>query len=340
MSYKHRAMLVSGIIMLQKYEKYLVFQTFCLNFVTNMKKYILLYIFIAFAFAAHAQMRWNSKYQNYIDKYKDLAIEGMLRYKVPASITLAQGLLESGAGTSELTVKGNNHFGIKCHGWTGRTVHHDDDARNECFRAYDNAFQSFEDHCKFLKNGKRYSSLFSLKITDYKGWARGLKAAGYATNPQYAEKLIDIIELYKLNQYDNAKDYDKFMAQHSGQDKPVSKEVPLHPIYIYNKNYFLQARQGDTFKMIGQEIGISYKKIAKYNERDAKDRLEPNDIIWLKKKQKRADKSYGKRPHVVKAGESMYTIAQYYGIRLKSLYKMNKMCPDDDIYVGQQLRIR
>ena len=270
-----------------------------------MKKYILLIVCIALGMNLHAQMRWNSKYQNYIDKYKDLAIEGMLKYKVPASITLAQGLLESGAGTSELTVKGNNHFGIKCHGWTGRTVYHDDDAHNECFRAYDNAFQSFEDHCKFLKNGKRYSSLFNLKVTDYKGWANGLKAAGYATNPQYAQKLIGIIELYKLSQYDTAKGYDKFMAQHSGKDKPVTKEAPLHSIHIFNKNYFLQARAGDTFEMIGKEIGISYKKIAKYNERDVNSRLEPNEIIWLKKKQKRADKSYGDRPHIVKAGESM-----------------------------------
>lgn len=305
-----------------------------------MKKYILLIVCIALGMNLHAQMRWNSKYQNYIDKYKDLAIEGMLKYRVPASITLAQGLLESGAGTSELTVKGNNHFGIKCHGWTGRTVYHDDDARNECFRAYDNAFQSFEDHCKFLKNGKRYSSLFNLKVTDYKGWANGLKAAGYATNPQYAQKLIGIIELYKLSQYDTAKGYDKFMAQHSGKDKPVTKEAPLHSIHIFNKNYFLQARAGDTFEMIGKEIGISYKKIAKYNERDVNSRLEPNEIIWLKKKQKRADKSYGDRPHIVKVGESMYSIAQYYGIRLKSLYKLNKMSPDDGIYVGQQLRIR
>lgn len=305
-----------------------------------MKKYILLIVCIALGMNMHAQMRWNSKYQNYIDKYKDLAIEGMLKYKVPASITLAQGLLESGAGTSELTVKGNNHFGIKCHGWTGRTVYHDDDVHNECFRAYDNAFQSFEDHCKFLKNGKRYSSLFNLKVTDYKGWANGLKAAGYATNPQYAQKLIGIIELYKLSQYDTAKGYDKFMAQHSGKDKPVTKEAPLHSIHIFNKNYFLQARAGDTFEMIGKEIGISYKKIAKYNERDVNSRLEPNEIIWLKKKQKRADKSYGDRPHIVKAGESMYSIAQYYGIRLKSLYKLNKMSPDDGIYVGQQLRIR
>ena len=191
-----------------------------------------------------------------------------------------------------------------------------------------------------MKNGKRYSSLFNLKVTDYKGWANGLKAAGYATNPQYAQKLIGIIELYKLSQYDTAKGYDKFMAQHSGKDKPVTKEAPLHSIHIFNKNYFLQARAGDTFEMIGKEIGISYKKIAKYNERDVNSRLEPNEIIWLKKKQKRADKSYGDRPHIVKAGESMYSIAQYYGIRLKSLYKLNKMSPDDGIYVGQQLRIR
>ena len=127
---------------------------------------------------ASAQMKWNERYQQYINQYKDIAIEQMLRWKVPASITLAQGIFESGAGQSELTRRSNNHFGIKCHGWTGRTVHKDDDAANECFRAYDNAFDSFEDHSRFLATGQRYRSLFSLKTTDYKGWARGLKAAG------------------------------------------------------------------------------------------------------------------------------------------------------------------
>ncbi|MBQ4147441.1 MAG: glucosaminidase domain-containing protein, partial [Prevotella sp.] len=110
----------------------------------------------------HAQnYRWNASFQTYIDQYRDLAIQEMLRYNIPASITLAQGLLESGAGKSELVRKGNNHFGIKCHGWTGRTVYHDDDLTQECFRAYDNALQSFEDHSKFLVNGTRYRSLFS-----------------------------------------------------------------------------------------------------------------------------------------------------------------------------------
>ena len=149
-------------------------------------------------------MKWNSKYQAYIDKYKDLAISEMLKYNIPASITLAQGLLESGAGMSELTRKGNNHFGIKCHDWLGATTYHDDDEEQECFRAYRDAYESYEDHSKFLARQPRYKRLFSLKRTDYKGWAHGLKKCGYATNPNYANKLIGIIELYKLHKYDNA----------------------------------------------------------------------------------------------------------------------------------------
>ncbi len=283
--------------------------------------------------------RWNATFQTYIDQYRDLAIQEMLKYNIPASITLAQGLLESGAGKSELVIKGNNHFGIKCHGWTGRTVYHDDDLTQECFRAYDNALQSFEDHSKFLVNGSRYRSLFSLKRTDYKGWARGLKAAGYATNPAYADRLISIIELYKLYEYDHAKNFDKFMAHHSAVDQPV-RGNELHPIHIYNKNYYLQARKGDTYRTIAQEIGISYKKLARYNERDAKDPLTLNEVVWLKKKQKKADKAYENRPHRVKRGDSMYSIAQYYGIQLKSLYKMNHMSPEDEIHIGDLLRVR
>ena len=162
-----------------------------------------------------AQPKWNSVYQNYIDQYKDLAIEQMLRYNIPASITLAQGLLESGAGRSQLTRSGNNHFGIKCHGWKGRRTYHDDDAAGECFRAYDNAKQSYEDHSKFLSTQQRYSRLFALSRTDYKGWAKGLKHCGYATNPNYASQLIQIIEVYRLNLYDKATSYDRFMAHHS-----------------------------------------------------------------------------------------------------------------------------
>lgn len=284
-------------------------------------------------------MRWNSVYQEYIDQYKDLAIEEMLRYNIPASITLAQGIFESGAGRSELSVKGNNHFGIKCHGWAGRSVYHDDDARNECFRAYDNVLQSYEDHSKFLRYNVRYNSLFTLQRTDYRGWAQGLKACGYATNPRYADKLIELIELYKLYELDKATSYDKFMAKRGGYDKPVSQGMSLHPIKIYNKNYYIIARAGDTFKGIGEEIDISYRKIAKYNERDKHDVLHAGEIIYLKKKQKKADKAYKNRPHIVKAGESMYSIAQRYGIRLKSLYKKNHLSPDYQARVGDTLRV-
>ena len=315
---------------------FLIFRNFA-----AMTKRICLFLFACLFFISHlsAQMRWNSVYQEYIDQYKDLAIEEMLRYNIPASITLAQGIFESGAGRSELSVKGNNHFGIKCHGWTGRSVYHDDDARNECFRAYDNVLQSYEDHSKFLRYNVRYNSLFTLQRTDYRGWAQGLKACGYATNPRYADKLIELIELYKLYELDKATSYDKFMAKRGGYDKPVSQGMSLHPIKIYNKNYYIIARAGDTFKGIGEEIDISYRKIAKYNERDKNDVLHAGEIIYLKKKQKKADKVYKNRPHIVKAGESMYSIAQRYGIRLKSLYKKNHLSPDYQARVGDTLRV-
>lgn len=307
---------------------------------TMNKNYIctLICLLLTMPAMSQAQMRWNQRYQQYIDQYKDIAIEQMQRWKIPASITLAQGIFESGAGQSELATKGNNHFGIKCHGWAGRTVYHDDDLKGECFRAYPSAFDSFEDHSRFLANGQRYRLLFSLKQTDYKGWARGLKAAGYATNPQYADRLIELIQLYRLYQYDTATTFDKFMTEHT-KDQPVNGQ-PLHPIKIYNKNYYMYARRGDTFRLIGEEIGISYRKIAKYNERDKHDKLTEGEIVWLKKKQKRAPKDYKGRLHYVRAGESMYSIAQTYGIRLKSLYKMNHLSPDYDLKIGDALRLR
>ena len=306
----------------------------------SIQKHIVSFALLLVCTASNAQMRWNQSYQTYINQYKDLAIEQMLRYRIPASITLAQGLFESRAGQSDLARQGNYHFGIKCHNWTGPTQYHDDDARGECFRVYQDAKQSYEDHSLFLARQSRYSRLFNLSPTDYKGWAHGLKACGYATNPQYASKLIQIIELYKLNDYDKAKSYDRFMATHSGTDKPINAEGTLHPIHIFNENYYLYAREGDTFKSIGREVNISWRKLAKYNEMDKKTILHKGDIVYLKKKRKKAPKQYKKHPHTVMPGESMYTISQKYGIRLKNLYKMNHLSPDFQIRPGVLLKVR
>lgn len=302
----------------------------------NRNSYMAILLFFAVVSANAQTPRWNQRFQSYIDKYKDVAIQEMLRYNIPASITLAQGLLESGAGESELCRKGNNHFGIKCHDWTGAKVYHDDDASGECFRSYRTALESFEDHSKFLTNSKRYSRLFQLKRTDYKGWAHGLKECGYATNPQYAYSLINLIELYKLSDYDRATSYDKFLAQHTGK---APKQAEPHAIKFYNHNYYLYARKGDTFRSLAEEVGVKAKKLAKYNERDINDVLEQGEIVYMKKKQKRADRNYMDPVHVVKAGESMYLISQLYGMQLKYLYTLNHLSPDYQIKVGDRLRV-
>ena len=293
-----------------------------------MKKLILSLLTITLCLAIQAQPR-NKQYESYIKKYRELAVEEMKKYHIPASITLAQGLLESGAGKSELARKSNNHFGIKCGGdWRGKTVSHDDDARGECFRAYKHPKDSYEDHTKFLVGRPRYASLFKLKITDYKGWARGLKKAGYATNPRYADQLIGIIELYELYKYDE-KNYLKWLK----------KNPNPHQTYIANDLLYIVVRAGDSWKSISQEFDISQKKLRKYNDLYKGYALQVGDILYLEQKNKRADEDH--IVHVLRAGESMYSIAQKYGIRLKNLYKLNKMHEDDPTpEVGTILRLR
>ena len=293
-----------------------------------MKKLILSLLTITLCLAIQAQPR-NKQYESYIKKYRELAVEEMKKYHIPASITLAQGLLESGAGKSELARKSNNHFGIKCGGdWRGKTVSHDDDARSECFRAYKHPKDSYEDHSKFLVGRPRYASLFKLKITDYKGWARGLKKAGYATNPRYADQLIGIIELYELYKYDE-KNYLKWLK----------KNPNPHQTYIANDLLYIVVRAGDSWKSISQEFDISQKKLRKYNDLYKGYALQVGDILYLEQKNKRADEDH--IVHVLRAGESMYSIAQKYGIRLKNLYKLNKMHEDDPTpEVGTILRLR
>ena len=302
-----------------------------------MRRYIFLLwaLFLAFSEASAQQAVWNQRFQDYFDTYKDVAIEQMLKYHIPASITLAQGVLESGAGRSELAKKANNHFGIKCHGWTGRKSYHDDDELGECFRAYDNAYESYQDHSVFLTGSQRYSSLFRLKMKDYKGWAKGLKACGYATSPTYATRLIEIIELYKLYRYDNERHYDKYQLEQAHRKGGIRRQVSE-----FNNNYYVLARKGDTFRSIAEDVDVSYRKLAKFNERDKNDALEDGEIVWLQKKRRKAPKDYKGYIHRVKNGESMYSISQKYGIRLKYLYKMNNLTPDYMIAVGDPLRVR
>ena len=302
-----------------------------------MKRLFLLALLFPFVLCSEAQMKWNRSYQQYFDQYKDLAIEQMFKYRIPASITLAQGVFESGAGRSSLARQGNNHFGIKCHGWKGRKVYYDDDAENECFRAYKNVYDSYEDHSRFLATGRRYRKLFSLKLTDYKGWAKGLKAAGYATNPKYADRLIDIIKLYRLYDYDKAKSYDKFFARHA-KDQAVNGI--LHAIYAFNDNYYIKVRRGDTFNSLAEELDVSARSLAKYNELDRDAVLSEGDIVYLKKKKKRVPKEFRGRIHYVRPGESMYSISQQYGIQVKSLYKLNKKDEDYVPEEGEVLRLR
>lgn len=300
--------------------------------------YCLLVLFLGKVFAA-PKIKWNAAFQAYFDKYKELAITEMHKYGIPASITLAQGALESGAGKSKLAVLGNNHFGIKCHGWQGRSIAHDDDFEGECFRAYDSVFESYEDHSLFLAKRSHYSALFKLSREDYRGWAHGLKEAGYATDPSYAQKLINIIELYGLYEYDTAPAPKRRPQPTNESINKLPNENNLHSLKAYNKNFYIIAQTGDTFESLAKEFETSARKLAKYNERKKKDRLQAGEPIWLLKKQRRAPKAFKNRPHVVKVGESLYSIAQTYGIRLESLIEKNPQINERGVNVGEKIRI-
>lgn len=335
------------VINVTKIEKRLLFSILLWTFVPNsrfnpMKPIFRLIAVATFLFAvvfvAQAQRR-NVYYNEYIKQYAPLAVEQMQLHKIPASITLAQGLLESGAGRSKLACKSNNHFGIKCgSGWRGRTVRHDDDARNECFRAYRTPKESYDDHSLFLKRSARYAFLFKLEITDYKGWARGLKKAGYATDPSYANRLITIIEDYELYKYDS-----RGMGKREARrwEKELKKKPWLahpHRVYIANDIAYVVARSGDSFQLLGKEFGISWKKLVSYNDLQKDYTLEAGDIIYLKEKKKKASGKY--TVYIVKDGDSMHGISQKYGIRLKNLYKMNRKDAEYVPEVGDRLRLR
>ena len=291
-------------------------------------KFTLSSILLLATFSSKAQINVNDAY---IAQYWNMAVEQMQKYRIPASITLAQGIIETSAGRSMLCKKANNHFGIKCsNGWNGPYMLANDDRPNERFRAYKSARESYEDHSKFLTQNPRYFFLFKLSPQDYKGWAYGLKSAGYATNPRYADMLIGLIEDYQLYRFDDSRDINPKQIQRIEQKQE-------HRVYFNNDNYYVIARAGDTFKSISKETGVSRRKIMKYNELDKGYTLKVGDVVYLEKKKKHAERSYKGKLIVVSAGESYYSISQRFGIQLKYLYKMNNLTPDADIYAGQEL---
>ena len=302
-----------------------------------MKFFRLFFLFVLLPFCAsmaQAQYR-NSKYVAYVRQYSDLAIEQMREYKIPASITLSQGLLESGAGESSLAKESNNHFGIKCGmRWNGPNVFHNDDAPNECFRAYNNPNASYEDHSKFLISGARYAFLFRLDITDYKGWARGLKQAGYATDPSYANRLISIIEDYELYRYDREGLSGK---RYTHIKKEKTSFVP-HQAYIVNDLLYVIARRGDSFESIANEFDTSARRLTKYNDLNKDYTLAEGDIVYLQEKKKCASEKH--TVHVVREDDSMHSISQRYGIRLKNLYKLNVKSGEYVPQVGDLIWLR
>ena len=258
-------------------------------------------------------------YEAYVLTYYPIAVEQMHRHRIPASITLAQGLLESGAGKSELTRKSNNHFGIKAHNnWTGKTTSTMDNGKLCQFRVYDSARESYEDHSQFLMR-PRYAALFRLDVTDYKGWAYGLKNAGYAEDPAYPQKLISLIERYGLYEYDkySKKDVSPLLHGNSVNDGYSGS----HPIYTSAGLYYIVANTGDTFKSLASETGVSRRKLVKYNDLYKDYNIKAGDVIYLEKKRKKAQKEY--KFHTTADGESLYSISQKYGIRLKNLLNMN-----------------
>ncbi len=311
---------------------------------------------------ASAPVSVSGSASDYIEAYKDLAIMEMKRTGVPASITLAQGMLESDYGRSTLARMGNNHFGIKCHNdWKGQTIVKHDDKRNECFRKYRNAEESFYDHSDFLRSGSRYSFLFDLDPKNYKAWAHGLRKAGYATNPDYANLLIRKIEENKLYIFDdtytasvsrnpsginqdtpaNTSGTNASASQAAAQDGTVTFGAVMARVPRIKENNRLQyivVKEGDTKDKIEKEFQLLKWELARYNELEENFTPVPGQILYLQPKREKAES--GKDFHIVQEGDTMYSISQLYGIRLADLLEMNRMAAGEEPGKGQKIWLR
>jgi len=329
--------------------------------------YWAIFTLILCTFQSNAQTRQTK--EEYIERYKHIAIDHMERYGIPASITMAQGILESDSGNSNLARRSNNHFGIKCKkDWKGQRVYHTDDAPDECFRKYDSVEESYEDHANFLDKSPRYDSLFAYSNTDYRSWARGLKAAGYATAPDYAQRLTRIIEdnrLYLLDQEngsslyasrlkDEATKATKEFEQSSSVNLPTTTEGRIDPnnyrvvertingfsVYENNRAHFVIARTDDTFEEIATTFAVTARTLRKYNEIDTKSVADPiqGEMIYIERKQARW---WGENStHRVKDGETLRSISQEYGVRLAKLAQLNRLRKDTPLQAGAELKLR
>ena len=319
-----------------------------------MKKLLLLFALLPLML--HAQ---RITPEEYIQTYKDIAMREMRDHKIPASITLAQGLLESGAGNSALAREAKNHFGIKCHkGWTGKTYTMDDDEKDECFRKYSNAEESFRDHSEFLCGRSRYAALFDLDITDYEGWAKGLKAAGYATNPKYAQLLIDRIELYDLAKYDKialgqmtddnvlpdiAPEDELLELAFSPDDRSKYELVDMteDKRFIYENNgvRFAYAKEGETPDGLAKAFGVKLKKLCEYNLVRRPDEMvfHSGDVVYLAQLK---NKNWKAKKHVVEEGETLRDVALRYAVKPEKIMKKNGLVEGQRLQTGQVLWLR
>jgi LysM repeat protein len=292
--------------------------------------------------------------QAYIQTFKDIAMAEMARTGVPASITLAQGIHETGAGTSELVRKSNNHFGIKCKTeWTGDKVYHDDDARGECFRKYDDPAISYKDHSDFLRNRSHYASLFHLEPTDYEAWAYGLKRAGYATNPKYPQILIKLIRDYNLQDYtlivlgrkepgSNEPSWAKVDAETTDAVAPANAATttpkPTYPagVFAINETKVIFVAQGTSYLKIAEEQDISLARLFEFNDMEDGDVANEDGLLYLQRKRKTG----ANEMHTVAPGETLYQIAQAEGIRLESLLGYNYLTANARVQAGEKLYLK
>ena len=295
-----------------------------------MKRLLLLLPLLLAAVPASGQ----DPYSEYIAKYANLAMSEMQRTGVPASITLAQGLVESGAGESPLATLANNHFGIKCHGdWTGKKFYKDDDEVQECFRVYESAEASFRAHSDYLRQRDRYQGLFELEPTDYKGRARGLRKAGYATDPRYADKLIRLIEDYDLDRFDLLGGPEPDVPAEVQPEPELTLRDPADTLYrervslslsrpVFERNGvpYVYAIEGDSFASIAESQGLFLREILRFNDLKQEIPLEPGDIVYIARKQKNGE--YGVY-EVRRDGETLWEISQFFAVQLKKLRQYN-----------------